>query len=89
MDGLITREQAESRFMQSVEGFAAIAPIACEDINHEPANPEAGWYLSDVLDCNDAPLDADIDGDGEMDSYYTRVEARFLDAVLVDAEVTP
>lgn len=88
MRGNFTREEASSRFMATYEDFRPLIPLLCRsNRNYVPETPPgqiAVMRLSDVLDCNGADMDVDIDGDGENDAYYTEIRATMVPALLID-----
>jgi hypothetical protein len=79
--GLVTRAEAESRVMIDAVDFPTFATLFCSDRSFEP--DDGLWHMSDVLDCNGAPLDADIDGDGTNDAYGMIIAASFNAAVFL------
>lgn len=78
--GVVTREEAEGRSMMDDEDFPENLFCSRYDIE-----PESGvWHLSDVLDCNDAEMDIDVDLDGTNDAYRVVISAEFEPATLVE-----
>lgn len=72
--GIITRAEAESREMFDSEEVAPLRALLCaDDRTYEPEGDV--WHLSDLLDCNGAPLDVDTDDDGENDAYRALIAA--------------
>ena len=81
--GYLTRVEAEARPITDVDTFAAFRGLLCT--NPAFPNPADGvWHLSDILDCNDAPIDHDLDGDGTNDSYFLRIDVGFIAASIVE-----
>jgi len=84
LEGYLTREEAEDRFMISVEeAGSAFALLLCsEDTSYVPA--DGVWHFADLFDCNGAPLDSDRDPEIEgNDAYFIRMEIQFVSATLV------
>lgn len=80
--GYVTRDEALARIMTADEDFPGFAALFCP--GDRAYRPEDGnWKLADVLDCNGAVMDHDLDGDGEDDSYYTVIRLTFLPAIFV------
>ncbi|MBU6160155.1 MAG: hypothetical protein KGO50_03470 [Myxococcales bacterium] len=81
--GYLTRAEAEARPINDVDTFAAFRALLCT--NPAFPNPADGiWHLSDILDCNDTPIDHDLDGDGTNDSYFLRIDVGFVAASIVE-----
>jgi hypothetical protein len=81
--GYLTRAEAEDRPINDVESFAAFRGLLCTNSSF-PDPADGIWHLSDILDCNDAPIDHDLDGDGTNDSYFLRIDVGFIAASIVD-----
>jgi len=81
--GYLTRAEAEARPINDVDTFAAFRPLICTNPTF-PNPPDGIWHLSDVLDCNDTPIDHDLDGDGTSDSYFLRIDVGFVAASIVE-----
>lgn len=81
LTGYVTRAETESREMIEAAAFPTFSTLFCSDRSYEP--DDGLWNMSDVLDCNGAPLDADLDGDDVNDAYYMRIEASFNAATFV------
>lgn len=79
--GLVSRAETESRLLGSDASFSPLRSLFCSQSSYE--SPSPNWQLSDILDCNNAPLNADIDGDGILDGYNLTVEATLRPAVIV------
>ena len=82
LSGVVTREEAESRNMLDSDALPGFAGLFCS-IAWDPGEI---WNLSDVLDCNEAPMDIDYDRDGTMDAYRVVVDAGFEPALLVGGD---
>lgn len=90
--GHLTREEAEDRELGSHQDLEGIMQnFVCTQTEYVPA-PTAGapaddniiWHLSDVLDCNEAEMDVDRDGDGVLDTYQVELEL-VLGAAIIPA----
>ena len=79
--GVVSRAETESRLLGSDASFSPLRSLFCSQSSYE--SPSANWQLSDILDCNNAPLNADIDGDGILDGYNLVVEATLRPATIV------
>ncbi len=75
LEGFLTREEAEFRAFGTDAEFGAFAPLVCSNSAWE--TDDDIWNLSDVLDCNGAVLDGDVDGDGTNESYFVRMDVVF------------
>lgn len=73
--GIVTRAETERRTLMDVDEFPGFGALFCTDRDYLPDDGE--WNLSDVFDCNGAPLDYDVDGDGELDAYVAAISATF------------
>jgi hypothetical protein len=81
--GYLTRTEAEARPINDVDTFAAFRALLCTNPSF-PDPADGIWHLSDILDCNDTPIDHDLDGDGTNDSYFLRIDVGFIAASIVD-----
>ena len=80
LTGLVTREEAEDRTLAGRDQIPGFATLFCSVRGYDPG-PQ--WNLSDILDCNEAEMDADLDDDGTMDSYRVVIDAVFETAIVV------
>jgi hypothetical protein len=83
--GIITRREAESRELGSA-AFEPFRTIIC-DVHPNLVPPGEDWTLADILDCNAAPMDIDLNGDGVLDGYRTIVDFIVEPAILDDRPV--
>lgn len=81
--GYLTRAEAEDRPINDVESFAAFRGLLCTNSSF-PDPADGIWHLSDILDCNDAPIDHDLDGDTINDSYFLRIDVGFIAASIIE-----
>jgi hypothetical protein len=79
--GLVSRAETESRILGADASFAPLRALLCSQPTFE--SPSGEWRLADILDCNNTPLNADIDGDGTLDGYNLLVEVRLRPATIV------
>ncbi len=79
--GLVSRAETESRVLGADASFTPLRALLCSQPTFE--SPTGEWRLADILDCNNAPLNADIDGDGTLDGYNLVVEVRLRPAIIV------
>jgi hypothetical protein len=82
--GVITRREAESRFFDS-SAFEPFRTIICR-VHPNLVAPGEKWTLADILDCNAAPLDVDLNDDGILDGYRTIVDFLVEPATLAPPE---
>jgi len=80
-EGFVTRSEAESRTLGGRDDFPGMAELFCEDPSYDPG---LEWNLSDLLDCNRAALDSDVDGDGSLDGYRVVIDANLTRAEIVE-----
>jgi hypothetical protein len=79
--GVVTRREAETRYFDST-AFEPFRPIICRV--HPNLVPRGErWSLADLLDCNAAPMDVDLNGDGVLDGYRTIVDFLVEPATIV------
>lgn len=81
LTGFVTRAETESRVMIEASAFPTFALLFCRERGYEPL--DGLWHMADVLDCNGAVLDSDLDGDTVNDAYAMRIAASFNAAVFV------
>lgn len=84
LEGYMRRSEAESRVMITAEEAGNTFPtLLCSNTAYRP--DDGIWHLSDLLDCNGAPLDHDLDTEDEVefDSYFVRMEVGFVTASIV------
>jgi hypothetical protein len=80
LTGIVTREETESRDLGTRDEFDRFDALFCETAGYDPG---IDWQLADILDCNDAVLDADANGDGILDGYRIVIDADFEPALLL------
>jgi glutamine synthetase len=78
---VFSRAETESRILGADASFEPLRAILCSQPTFE--SPSGEWRLADILDCNNTPLNADIDGDGTLDGYNLLVEVRLRPATIV------
>lgn len=84
LEGYMRRSEAESRIMISAEEAGNTFPtLLCSNTAYRPE--DGVWHLSDLLDCNGARPDHDLDpaDEVEFDSYFVRMEVGFVTASIV------
>ena len=82
--GIITRREAENRYIGDTE-FEPFRAVVCQ--THPDLVPLGeDWRLADILDCNSAPMDVDLNDDGILDGYTTIVAMRVEPARILDEE---
>jgi hypothetical protein len=82
--GLLTREEAESRIINSDAELGPGRILLCPSPVPEWELPEDGlWRMSSIFDCNGAELDGDVNDDGTNDSYVLQIAILFEAAALV------
>lgn len=79
--GLVSRAETESRLLGSDASFSPLRSLFCSQSTYE--SPSPNWRLADILDCNNTPLNADIDGDGTLDGYNLVVEVSLRPATIL------
>lgn len=79
--GVVSRAETQSRLLGSDASFSPLRGLFCSQTSYE--SPSGNWLLSDILDCNNTPLNADIDGDGTLDGYNLVVEVNLRPATIV------
>lgn len=82
LTGIVTREEAENRDLASRDEFDGFDALFCETAGYDPG---LDWQLADILDCNGAIMDADVDDDGTLDGYRVVIDAEFSPAILLPA----
>jgi hypothetical protein len=82
--GIATRAEVETRVMGTIEEISSFAPLLCSVRGYTP--DDGIWNLSDIFDCNETPMDVDLDGDGTMDAYNVRILTSMIPALLLAPE---
>ena len=84
LTGTLTRAEAEQREFGSHEELQFVMHnMVCRIRDYVPSaqsNGQVIWHLSDVLDCSEAEMDVDHNGDLVMDAYQVELAMR-LDSV--------
>ena len=84
LTGTLTRVEAEQREFGSHEELQFVMHnMVCRIRDYVPSaqsNGQVIWHLSDVLDCSEAEMDVDHNGDLVMDAYQVELAMR-LDSV--------
>jgi hypothetical protein len=82
--GVVTRREAESRVLAS-SAFEPFRLLICE-VHPNLVPSGENWTLADILDCNAAPMDVDLNGDGILDGYNAVVDFIVEPAVIQGSE---
>jgi hypothetical protein len=82
--GIVTRAEAEARIFGDTE-FEPFRTFICR-VTPDLLPLGDDWSLADVLDCNAAPLDVDLNGDGILDGYNALIEMLVAPAEILPAE---
>lgn len=83
LDGYATRLETEDRVLGTIDELSSFSPLLCSDRSYAP--DDALWNLSDIFDCNAAPLDADLDGDTVPDAYHIVIDTTLVRALITSA----